>query len=91
MQVVAAAKAQVVAQAKADCEELLVAIVQDKRVADEQEKVVNADAVKIGKEAEEANVIAQQVGCMLGELCWLRLLGDFGWGRAGWFSTGLER
>lgn len=30
----------VVAQAKQDCEELLVEIVQDKRVADEQEKQV---------------------------------------------------
>jgi dynein heavy chain len=35
---------------------------QDKRVADEQEKAVNADAIKIGKEAEEANAIAQQAG-----------------------------
>lgn len=33
-------KQVVVAQAKADCEELLVEIVQDKRVADEQEKQV---------------------------------------------------
>jgi dynein heavy chain len=31
----------VVAQAKVECEELLVEIVQDKRVADEQEKQVN--------------------------------------------------
>lgn len=35
-------KKVVVAQAKADCEELLVEIVQDKRVADEQEKQVHA-------------------------------------------------
>jgi dynein heavy chain len=34
---------------------------QDKRVAGEQEKSVNAEAVKIGKEAEEANAIASQV------------------------------
>jgi hypothetical protein len=33
-------KQVVVAQAKTDCEELLVQIVQDKRVADEQEKQV---------------------------------------------------
>lgn len=33
-------KQVVVAQAKQDCEELLVEIVQDKRVADEQEKQV---------------------------------------------------
>lgn len=30
-------------------------------MADEQEKVVNAEATKIGREAEEANSIAQQV------------------------------
>eukprot|EP00798_Chlamydomonas_sp_ICE-L_P021926 gene21926-28972_t len=54
-------KKVVVAQAKTDCEELLVEIVQDKRVADEQEKQVNAEATKIGKEAEEANAIATQV------------------------------
>lgn len=33
-------KQVVVSQAKQDCEELLVQIVQDKRVADEQEKQV---------------------------------------------------
>jgi hypothetical protein len=57
MQKVAAAKQVVVTQAKADCEELLVEIVQDKRVADEQEKTVNMEATKIGKEADEANAI----------------------------------
>ncbi|GMH41208.1 hypothetical protein BSKO_09118 [Bryopsis sp. KO-2023] len=63
MQVVCEEKKVVVAQAKTDCEELLVEIVQDKRVADEQEKQarVNAEAQKIGKEAEEANAIATQV------------------------------
>lgn len=35
-------KQVVVSQAKQDCEELLVQIVQDKRVADEQEKQVNS-------------------------------------------------
>lgn len=40
MKKVAEEKKVVVAQAKADCEELLVEIVQDKRVADEQEKQV---------------------------------------------------
>lgn len=35
-------KQVVVSQAKTDCEELLVQIVQDKRVADEQEKQVRA-------------------------------------------------
>jgi hypothetical protein len=37
-------KQVVVAQAKHDCEELLVEIVQDKRVADEQEKQVSTTA-----------------------------------------------
>ncbi|KAJ9531884.1 hypothetical protein QJQ45_022007, partial [Haematococcus lacustris] len=61
MKKVAEEKKVVVAQAKTDCEELLVEIVQDKRVADEQEKQVNAEAMKIGKEADEANLIASQV------------------------------
>ena len=43
---VAMDKKVVVAKAKRDCEELLVTIVQDKRVADEQEKQVNAGATK---------------------------------------------
>ena len=47
--------------AKADCEVLVKQIVQDKRVADEQEKQVNAEAEKIGKEAAEANEIARVV------------------------------
>lgn len=50
MQEVARAKKAEVAKAKKECEELLVHIVQDKRVADEREKQVNADAEKIGKE-----------------------------------------
>ncbi|WIA33430.1 hypothetical protein OEZ86_006562 [Tetradesmus obliquus] len=58
-------KQVVVAQAKTDCEELLVQIVQDKRVADEQEKQVNAEATKIAKETEEANIIANQVSAEL--------------------------
>ena len=41
---------------------LLASATQDKRAADEQEKAVNAEATKIGREAEEANAIAQQVG-----------------------------
>ena len=61
MKQVAEAKQIVVTQAKADCEELLVEIVQDKRVADEQEKSVNMEATKISKEADEANAIATQV------------------------------
>jgi hypothetical protein len=115
-------KQVVVAQAKTDCDELLVQIVQDKRVADEQEKQVgarlfcqqppaclssclqcqccpyhkhglvpsnhaaaschlrcqlhvltcrclqpqvNAQATKIAKETEEANIIANQVSAEL--------------------------
>lgn len=40
MQVVCQSKKVVVAEAKTSCEQLLVAIVQDKRLADEQEKQV---------------------------------------------------
>lgn len=61
VQVVARNKAEVVSKAKINCEELVKQIVQDKRVADEQEKQVNAEAEKIGKEAEEANEIARVV------------------------------
>ena len=49
-----------------DCEriglraELLVTIVADKRVADDQEKQVSAEAAKIGRDAEEANAIAAE-------------------------------
>ena len=60
MQGVCEDKRRVVAKAKVDCEELLVEIVQDKRVADEQEKQVNAEATKIAKEAEQANAIAAE-------------------------------
>jgi hypothetical protein len=44
MKKVAEEKKVVVAQAKTEAEELLVEIVQDKRVADEQEKQVGDDA-----------------------------------------------
>ena len=60
MSKIAEEKQVVVAKAKIDCEELLVTIVQDKRVADEQEKHVTAEAQKIEKEAEEANAIAAE-------------------------------
>ena len=60
MQVVCEEKKVIVAQAKVDCEALLVEIVQDKRVADEQEKQVNAEAAKIAKEAGEAELIAKE-------------------------------
>lgn len=58
MQVVCEDKKVVVAKAKKDCEELLVEIVQEKRIVDEQEKTVNAEAAKIEKEAAETQVIA---------------------------------
>ena len=60
MQAVCQDKKIVVAKAKRDCEDLLVEIVQDKRVADEQEKQVNAEAQKIGKEEEDARAIAAE-------------------------------
>lgn len=41
LQVVCQDKKVVVAEAKTSCEQLLVAIVQDKRIADEQEKQVH--------------------------------------------------
>lgn len=45
MQVVCQDKKVVVAEAKTSCEQLLVAIVQDKRVADEQEKQVRCVSI----------------------------------------------
>eukprot|EP00899_Mesostigma_viride_P014884 jgi/Mesvir1/23397/Mv21091-RA.2 len=60
MQVVCQQKKIIVAKAKRDCEELLVEIVQEKRVVDEQEKQVNAEAQKIEKEAAECNAIADE-------------------------------
>jgi len=43
-------KKKVVAKAQTECEELLVVIVQEKRQVDEQQKIVTADAEKIGLE-----------------------------------------
>ena len=68
MTVVAQEKQVVVAQAKTECEELLVTIIADKRLADDQEKQVSAEAAKIGRDAEEANAIAAE--CQAG---WTRL------------------
>lgn len=61
MKIVAEEKKVVVAAAKIDCEELLQNIVVDKRTADEQEKIVNAEATKIGKEADEADALMKTV------------------------------
>jgi dynein heavy chain, axonemal len=61
VQIVATAKAKVVSASKSECEALVEKIVQDKRTADEQQKQVNAEAEKIGREAAEANEIARVV------------------------------
>ena len=55
-----AAKKIVVAQAQKDCEELLVVIVSEKRAADDKQKKVEADSVRIAKVAAEANAIAEE-------------------------------
>jgi dynein heavy chain len=52
------AKKIVVAQSQRDCEDLLVEIVSERRVADEQRKQVEAESNRISKEAEECNQIA---------------------------------
>ena len=51
-------KKKVVAKAQTDCEEMLVVIVQEKRVVDEQQKTVNAETEKIGKEEADTKIIA---------------------------------
>jgi dynein heavy chain len=48
-------KKEVVSQSQKDCEELLVFLVSERRVADEQKKQVEADAERIGKEEEACN------------------------------------
>ena len=48
----------IVAQSQKDCEELLVVIVSERRVADEQRKQVEADSERIGKEEIECSAIA---------------------------------
>jgi dynein heavy chain len=47
-----------VAQSAKDCEELLVVIVSERRIADEQKKQVEADSTRIGKEAIECKAIS---------------------------------
>ena len=46
-------KKVIVAQSQKDCEDLLVTIVSERRVADEQKKQVEADSERIGIEAKE--------------------------------------
>ena len=47
-----------VAQSKKDCEDLLVQIVSEKRVADEQRRHVKADSERIAAEAVECKAIS---------------------------------
>jgi len=51
-------KKKIVARAQTECEEMLVVIVQEKRVVDEQQKQVNTESEKIAKEEKETKVIA---------------------------------
>ena len=51
-------KKVVVAQSQKDCEDLLVTIVSERRVADEQKKRVEADSERIGIEAKECKAIS---------------------------------
>jgi dynein heavy chain len=48
----------VVASSQKECEELLVIIVSERRIADEQKKTVEADSERIGKEEKECLAIA---------------------------------
>jgi len=58
MSVDLAKKQEVVEQAQKDCEELLVVIVSERRVADEQKKQVEEDSERIGKEEVESKALA---------------------------------
>ncbi|CAM6118761.1 unnamed protein product [Calypogeia fissa] len=58
MQVVCSEKQQVVAQAKKECEEVLVQIVTEKRIVDDQEMKVKIEAAAIEKESVVCNAIA---------------------------------
>ena len=53
------AKKETVAISQKDCEEMLVTIVAEKRVADEQARQVTADSERIGKEEAETTRIAE--------------------------------
>ena len=67
MQAVCIDKANVVAQAKQDCEGLLKIIIKDKRAADEQSVLVSAEAERIEIEAQNANAIAEECQLKLDE------------------------
>eukprot|EP00884_Botryococcus_braunii_P014224 jgi/Botrbrau1/22802/Bobra.0132s0127.1 len=60
MQVVCEAKRRVVAEAKQNAEQILIHIVQDKRIVDEQEMQVSQATQKISKETAEANAVAEE-------------------------------
>jgi len=51
-------KKKEVAVAQKDCEEMLVVIVKDRKVVDEQQRSVQAESEKIGKEEAETQIIA---------------------------------
>lgn len=51
-------KKKVVARAQTECEEMLVVIVQEKRIVDEQQKQVNLESEKIAKDEVETRRIA---------------------------------
>ena len=51
-------KKVIVAQSQKDCEDLLVQIVSERRIADEQKKQVEADSERIGLEAAECKAIS---------------------------------
>eukprot|EP00762_Andalucia_godoyi_P004499 ANDGO_05184.mRNA.1 Dynein-1-beta heavy chain len=53
-------KKKIVAKSQKECEDLLVVIVQEKRIVDEQEKEVRADEIKISKEKDEAMSMAAE-------------------------------
>ena len=59
-------KKVIVAKSQKDCEETLVDIVSRKRIADEKQKQVEADSVRIGKEQIEAEKIADDAERDLG-------------------------
>ena len=60
LQVKAEGQKVVVAEAKVQCEELLVTIVAEKREADEQEKHVQGEKAKIAKDTEAASAVAAE-------------------------------
>lgn len=67
MQGVIQEKKATVSSAKKEAEELLVEIVQDKRVADDQENQVAAESEKIEEEKQEAEKLKQQAQNQLDE------------------------